>query len=217
MTQTFAPYGTLINDPQLSKTAGRWAWATVPGHTGKAQSRTWIDGHFLSVPKYAKYPDWSMEFIRMACSKQWMLRSMERGNAPPRGSVLRDPDNGRETWLAAGGSRGDRDRVPDARSSGVGRARNCRCGAACRKPCWGRRLQSRHWMNWRATGSATSGELVWASPDRAAQSFHDRWSDRALRDLLLSKRPKKGRSSQPTARNRGNVGLQGRVRKWNYS
>ena len=23
MTQTFAPYGTLINDPQLSKTAGR--------------------------------------------------------------------------------------------------------------------------------------------------------------------------------------------------
>jgi ABC-type glycerol-3-phosphate transport system substrate-binding protein len=91
MTQTFAPYGTLINDPQLSKTAGRWAWATVPGYTSKAQNRTWIDGHFLSVPKYAKYPDWSLEFIRMACSKQWMLRSAERGNAPPRGSVLRDP------------------------------------------------------------------------------------------------------------------------------
>ncbi|HWZ51178.1 MAG TPA: hypothetical protein VNW54_06920, partial [Granulicella sp.] len=82
---------TLINDPQLSKTAGRWAWATVPGDTSKAHSRTWIDGHSLSVPKYAKYPDWSLEFIRMACSKQWMLRSMERGNAPPRGSVLRDP------------------------------------------------------------------------------------------------------------------------------
>jgi ABC-type glycerol-3-phosphate transport system substrate-binding protein len=63
----------------------------VPGYTSKAQSRTWIDGHFLSIPKYAKYPDWSLEFIRMACSKQWMLRSMERGNAPPRGSVLRDP------------------------------------------------------------------------------------------------------------------------------
>jgi len=91
MTQTFAPYGTLINDPQLSKTAGRWAWATVPGYTSRAQSRTWIDGHFLSIPKYAKYPDWSLEFIRMACSKQWMLRSTERGNAPPRGSVLRDP------------------------------------------------------------------------------------------------------------------------------
>jgi hypothetical protein len=86
MTQTFAPYGTLINDPQLSNTAGRWARATVPGYTSKTQSRTWIDGHFLSVPKYAKYPDWSLEFIRMACSKRWMLRSAERGNAPPRGS-----------------------------------------------------------------------------------------------------------------------------------
>jgi hypothetical protein len=39
---------------------------------------------------YANYPDWSLEFIRMACGKRWMLRSMERGNAPPRGSVLRD-------------------------------------------------------------------------------------------------------------------------------
>ena len=91
MTQTFAPYGTLINDPANSKTAGKWAWAVVPGHTNISQSKTWIDGHFLSVPKYAKYPDWSLEFIRMACSKQWQLRSAERGNAPPRGSVLRDP------------------------------------------------------------------------------------------------------------------------------
>ena len=31
-------------------------------------------------------------FIRMACSKDWMRRSMIRGNAPPRGSVLRDPE-----------------------------------------------------------------------------------------------------------------------------
>jgi ABC-type glycerol-3-phosphate transport system permease component len=60
----FSFYGTLINDPQLSKTAGRWAWATVPGYTSKAQSRTWIDGHFLSVPKYAKYPDWSLDSSR---------------------------------------------------------------------------------------------------------------------------------------------------------
>jgi hypothetical protein len=43
------------------------------------------------VPKYAKNADWSIEFIRMACSKQWQLRSMERGNAPPRRSVLSDP------------------------------------------------------------------------------------------------------------------------------
>src|SRR3984893_243288 len=91
MAQTFAPYMTLINDPALSKTTGKWSADVVPGYTDKSQSRTWIDGHFLAVPKYAKNADWSIEFIRMACGKQWQLRSMERGNAPPRGSVLSDP------------------------------------------------------------------------------------------------------------------------------
>ena len=27
MAVTFAPYGTLINDPKISKTGGKWAWA----------------------------------------------------------------------------------------------------------------------------------------------------------------------------------------------
>jgi len=89
MAQTFAPYMTLMNDPANSRTAGRWAADVVPGHLDKSQSRTWIDGHCLAVPKYTRNTDWSIEFIRMACSKQWQLRSMERGNAPPRGSVLR--------------------------------------------------------------------------------------------------------------------------------
>ncbi len=90
--QTFAPYGTLMNDPKLSKTGGKWIWDTVPGLTEKAQSRTWVDGHFLSVPKYTKHADYALDFIRMVCDKHWMRRSMIRGNAPPRGSVLRDPD-----------------------------------------------------------------------------------------------------------------------------
>lgn len=92
MAQTFAPYMTLMNDANNSRTAGRWAGSVVPGHTDAAQSRTWIDGHFLGVPRYTKNADWSIEFIRMACSRQWQLRSMERGNAPPRGSVLRNPE-----------------------------------------------------------------------------------------------------------------------------
>lgn len=92
MAQTFAPYMTLMNDPANSKTAGKWSGAVVPGHTNISQSRTWIDGHFLAVPKYSKNADWAIEFIRMACSKKWQLRSMERGNAPPRGSVLRNPE-----------------------------------------------------------------------------------------------------------------------------
>ncbi|MFL5285701.1 MAG: extracellular solute-binding protein [Rhodopila sp.] len=91
MTETFAPYGTLINDPKLSKTGGKWTWATVPGQTMKSQGRTWVDGHFLAVPKYTRNRDWSLAFIEMACSKDWMRCSMIRGNAPPRGSVLRDP------------------------------------------------------------------------------------------------------------------------------
>ena len=92
MCQTFAPYGTLLNDPKVSRTGGNWTWGVVPGQTAKAQSRTWVDGHFLGVPKFSRQKDWSIEFIRMVCDKRWMRRSMERGNAPPRGSVLRDPE-----------------------------------------------------------------------------------------------------------------------------
>jgi multiple sugar transport system substrate-binding protein len=92
MCETFAPYGTLMNNPKLSKTGGKWSWTTVPGQTAKDQGRTWVDGHFLAVPKYTKNREWALEFIRMACSKDWMQRSMIRGNAPPRGSVLRDPE-----------------------------------------------------------------------------------------------------------------------------
>jgi multiple sugar transport system substrate-binding protein len=92
IVETFAPYGTLINDPKLSKSGGKWVWDTVPGRTDKSQSKTWVDGHFLGIPKYTKNKEWSLEFIRMACGKQFMKQSMIRGNAPPRGSVLRDPE-----------------------------------------------------------------------------------------------------------------------------
>ena len=92
IVETFAPYGTLINDVKLSKSGGKWIWDTVPGKTAKSQSKTWVDGHFLGIPKYTKNKDWSLEFIQMACSKKYMKQSMIRGNAPPRGSVLRDPE-----------------------------------------------------------------------------------------------------------------------------
>jgi multiple sugar transport system substrate-binding protein len=92
VVETFAPYGTLINDTKQSKSGGKWVWDTVPGHTAKSQSKTWVDGHFLGIPKYTKNKDWSLEFIQMACSKKYMRQSMIRGNAPPRGSVLRDPE-----------------------------------------------------------------------------------------------------------------------------
>ena len=39
MTITLAPYGTLINDPKLSKTGGKWAWAVAPGAHSRAESQ----------------------------------------------------------------------------------------------------------------------------------------------------------------------------------
>jgi multiple sugar transport system substrate-binding protein len=87
-----APYGTLINDPKLSKTGDKWTWDTVPGKTDKAQSKSCVRGHFLAVPKYTKNKESSLRFIKMAYSKQWMKRSMSRGDARPRGSVLRGPE-----------------------------------------------------------------------------------------------------------------------------
>ena len=92
MTITLAPYGTLINDPKLSKTAGKWAWAVAPGAHSRAESSVSVGGWTFGVPTGCKNKEWAFEFIQMACSKEWMRRSMERGNAPPRVSVLNQPD-----------------------------------------------------------------------------------------------------------------------------
>ncbi|MDB5527369.1 MAG: Carbohydrate transporter substrate-binding protein family [Devosia sp.] len=92
MSATFSSYGTLFNDPKLSKTAGRWAWSTMPGSPTKEDNRTLIDGQFMAISKYSQNADWATEFLRMACSKDAMLRSMEGGNAPPRSSSLLNPD-----------------------------------------------------------------------------------------------------------------------------
>ena len=92
MTITLAPYGTLINDPKLSKTAGKWAWALAPGAHSLAESRVSVGGWTFGVPSGCKNKDWAFEFIQMACSKEWMRRSVVRGNAPPRVSVLNHPD-----------------------------------------------------------------------------------------------------------------------------
>ena len=91
MTMTLAPYGTLINDPKFSQTAGNWAWAVAPGRHSAAESAVSLGGWTFSVPKASKNQEWAFEFIQMACSKQWMTRSLERGNAPPRVSVLNEP------------------------------------------------------------------------------------------------------------------------------
>ncbi|WP_158927276.1 extracellular solute-binding protein [Acidisphaera sp. S103] len=91
MTITLAPYGTLINDPKQSQTAGHWAWAMAPGRHSAADSRVSLGGWTFGVPAAGKNTEWAFEFIQFATSKQWLRRSIERGNAPPRTSVLTDP------------------------------------------------------------------------------------------------------------------------------
>ena len=92
MTITLAPYGTLINDPKLSKTAGRWGWAVAPGAHSRAESSVSVGGWTFGVPSACRNKEWAFEFIQFATSKEWMRRSLERGNAPPRVSVLNQPD-----------------------------------------------------------------------------------------------------------------------------
>jgi hypothetical protein len=109
MTITLAPYGTLINHPKLSKTAGKWAWAVAPGAHSRADSRVSVGGWTLGVPTASKNKDRAFEFIQFACSKEWMRRSVLRGNAPPRVSVLKHPDVMRD-YGGHGAGRGDADR-----------------------------------------------------------------------------------------------------------
>ena len=91
MTVTLAPYGEAMNDPKQSKTGGDWAWSLMPGKDLLSQTRSYLAGWMLGVPEATKNTDWAFEFVQTATSKQWMKRSIDLGNAPPRVSVLQDP------------------------------------------------------------------------------------------------------------------------------
>jgi multiple sugar transport system substrate-binding protein len=91
MSCTLAPYGSLFNDPKLSKTGGRWGAAVAPGRHSVADSRVAVGGWSFGVPVSGRNKEYAFEFIQMATSKAWQRRSMERGNCSPRGSVLNDP------------------------------------------------------------------------------------------------------------------------------
>ena len=146
MTQTFAPYGTLINDPQLSKTAGRWAWATVPGHSN-APSRTWIDGHFF----YSEIRE--IPGLVVGVHSHGVQQAMDaalhgaRQRAAAR-SVLRDPAMVAKLGWPPVAAEAIETGFPTP-AHPVWDAFKMRCGPLCRKPCLGKSLQSRHWMNWR--------------------------------------------------------------------
>lgn len=87
-----SPYGALVNNPKLSKTAGNWAFAAAPGGRDPAQSKVTLGGWIMSVSEHGKHKDWALDFIMMATNKEWLRRSMYRGNAAPRTSVLLDAE-----------------------------------------------------------------------------------------------------------------------------
>lgn len=99
MAVTLAPYGELFNDPSLSRTGGRWGWALAPGRHDVAESSVSFGGWSTGVTKSSRNKEWAFAFIQMASSKQWLRRSMERGNSPPRTSILNDPSiQARHGW-----------------------------------------------------------------------------------------------------------------------
>ena len=103
MTVAFAPSGTMLNDPAISKTGGKWAWAVAPGAHSVDQSRTILGGWSLAVPKYSKNKDWAFAFLQMVAGKEWALRSLAKGNCPAHLSALNDPEIAKQFgWAPAG-------------------------------------------------------------------------------------------------------------------
>src|SRR5690606_24233703 len=62
MTVTIGPYGTAMNDPAVSKTAGKWAWAPVPGATDPSQSAAPNGGWAMSIPESSPNKRWAYDF-----------------------------------------------------------------------------------------------------------------------------------------------------------
>ncbi len=92
MAVTIGPYGTAMNDPAVSKSGGKWAWARVPGATDPSQSKTPNGGWAMAIPESSRNKEWAYQFIIMATTKAAMKSTTKDGNAPPRFSVLNDPD-----------------------------------------------------------------------------------------------------------------------------
>ena len=92
MTVTIGPYGTAMSDPAVSKTAGKWAWTPVPGATDPSQSTAPNGGWAMAIPEGSPNKKWAYDFIIMATTKAAMKGTTKDGNAPPRTSVLTDPE-----------------------------------------------------------------------------------------------------------------------------
>lgn len=83
---------TPININESSRTRGNWNYALVPGATSPADSRSSLGGWCFAVPEKSANREWAFEFVQFITSREWSKRSMEKGNASSRLSVLNDPE-----------------------------------------------------------------------------------------------------------------------------
>ena len=119
MTETFAPYGTLMNDPKLSKTGGKWVWSTVPGpdqqgagpHLGRRPLPRHPEIHPEQGLGAGLHPDGLQQGLDAPLHDP-------RQRAPPRLRPAR-PGDGAADRLAAHRRRGDRDRHSHPRPTGL--------------------------------------------------------------------------------------------------
>ena len=116
-----------------------------------------VGGWTFGVPTACKHKDWAFEFIQMACSKDWMRRSVVRGNAPPRVSVLNHPDvqehYGWAPVLAEAmktATLEPREPIWPTMELSAAQRRSPRC-------CWARRTPRMRWMRSPPTGSERCG------------------------------------------------------------
>ena len=105
MTITFGPTGTLLNDPKVSKTGGKWAWSLAPGAHSIDQSRTFLGGWSLSVPRYSENKEWAFAFLQMVAGTEWARKSVALGNCPVHRSVLTDPEVAKQFGWAPAASK----------------------------------------------------------------------------------------------------------------
>ena len=170
MVQTFAPYGTLINDPKISKTGGKWAWTTVPGPHREGR-RPHLDR--WPFPRRAEiHQEQGMVagvHPRWRAASEWQKRAMDaRQRAAARLGAARIP----RWWRRSAGRRSPRRRSRPAcrrRPSGVGHAGSAVAIGAVANPARPEDREAGAGRSRRRTGSAACGARG-SADDRAPSS-----------------------------------------------
>jgi multiple sugar transport system substrate-binding protein len=83
--------GELMNKSKALEQPG----VGLDSRAGGSETRTDQEHVFVwsfAVPSASKNKQWAFEFIQPITSKEWVRRSMEKGNASARLSVLTDPE-----------------------------------------------------------------------------------------------------------------------------